>query len=211
MILRRVKILSEVEAAYIAGMIDGDGCLYIGPQKNSSDSYRIVVKVTCKEKLILDWLYEHTGVGNVYVHKAYSPHQHDATYYEYRITSHKDVVDLVERIYPYTVTKKRRCELMYHLGKHMQNRLSGRLTDKEREWRTAIYQEFKSLQSHQPIANEGELGGSPSGIIPSQATHSNKTCVEGVEVSPEIMDISALPDREDMTRAALQSAEVEWI
>jgi len=81
MILNRLKILSEVEAAYIAGSIDGDGCIYIIPQRNSSDSFRVGVKVTCKEKDIVEWLYIHTGVGHIRSQKAYSSHQNNMLFW----------------------------------------------------------------------------------------------------------------------------------
>ena len=161
--------MSEVESAYIAGMIDGDGCLSIGRQTNTSDSYRIVIKIVQKDRQTLDWIHEHTGVGHINVQKSYSAHQHGAIYWQYQITSHKDVVGLLERIYPYTVTKKRRCELVYHLGSNMQHHGGSTLTDDQRKWRKSIYDEFKSLQSHQPIANGGEFGGTPERTIPSQA------------------------------------------
>lgn len=209
MIMRRLKLLSDIESAYIAGAIDGDGCLYMSPQVTSSDSYRMLIKVTCKEKDIVEWLYQHTGVGTLRQQKAYSEHQNNSVYWRWEITSHKDVIDLVEKIYPFTITKKRRCELMYHLGISMQNKVTHQLTEEQRKWRKAVYDEFKSLQSHQPIVNGGELGGSPSGIIPNQALPNESLCKEGVEVSPEIKDTSALPDREDMTRAMEQSLEVE--
>ena len=210
MILRRLKLLSDVEAAYIAGSIDADGCLYMTKQTNTPDSYRIGAKVTCKEKEIIDWLYEHTGVGHVYEQKAYSKHQpKDSVYWLWNVTSHKDVIDLIEHIYPYTITKRRRCELMYHMGKNMQSKSTHKLTDEQREWRKAIYEEFKSLQTHQPATKRGEFGGNPERIIPSQAALTKKSDAEGVEVNPEITDISAPPDREDMTRTTQECVEVQ--
>jgi hypothetical protein len=211
MILRRLKLLSDVESAYIAGLIDGDGCLYMSPQTNTKDSYRLLIKVTCKEKNIVEWLYVTTGVGHLRQQKSYSSHQNGSVYWRWEITSHKDVVDLVEKIYPYTITKKRRCELFYHLGMNMQNKSTHSLTTEQRDWRKAIYDEFRSLQSHHITTNGGEFGGSLSEVIPSQADPSNEIESEGVEVRPEITAISALPDREDMTRAMERSIEVEWI
>lgn len=55
--------MSEVDLAYIAGFLDGEGCF--STQRNSQASIRITVSNTYKP--VLDWLQENFG-GNVRPH-----------------------------------------------------------------------------------------------------------------------------------------------
>ena len=201
MIYRRLEVMSDTELAYLAGLIDGDGCLYMRPSP-SPDSYVMGIQITSCDERLISCVYLLTGVGTMTT--ADYNKKNRKRYWRWSIASHKDIMILIPRLIQYTFTKKRRGELMYAMGRSMSHKKSYNLTDEERLWRKGIYEEFKSLQTHQPIRNSGEFGGTPERTIPSRASEG-----EGVEVSPEIMDISAAPEMEDMTRAIEESVEVE--
>lgn len=199
MIIRRLDIMSDVESAYLAGLIDGDGCVNMGPVGNSPGSFRISAQITSKDKMLIDYVYQTTGVGHVRPNNYKGRHA-----WRWDVTSHKDVILLIKRVHPYIVLKKKVCELIYTMATKVKQRSSTRpLTDDEIMDRWLLFKEYKSLMSHQPIIKRGEFGETPERTIPSQAPNG-----EGVEVSPEIKDISTPPEKEEMTRAAEGSVEV---
>ena len=201
MVFRRISLMSDVESAFLAGLFEGDGCIYLREQPKCRGSYFYGMHITCKDKAIVDFVYATTGVGSVRIS---TNSKRTGTYWRWEVTKHKDVSDLIQRLYPYLIIKKRRAELLYKMGTLLRDNMGMRLTLGEVERRAAIFDEFKSLQGHQPIENGGEFGGNPERTIPSQAPDG-----EGVEVSPEIKDISAAPEMEDMTRATEESVEAE--
>lgn len=60
------KKLSAVQAAYVAGIIDGEGSVMLYRRRIGSVTLRVAVTNTCRE--LLDWLASATGVG--------APHGH---------------------------------------------------------------------------------------------------------------------------------------
>jgi hypothetical protein len=169
------------------------------PVKKSFGSYTMYVHITGRSKRVLDWVHECIGVGSV------KPNNNShGSYWRWQTAAHKDIIELAEKLHPYAVEKKRRWELLYHMGINMRNNGGANLTNEIIHWRDTIFAEFHSLQSHQPVANGDEFGGHLEQTIPSQALKE-----EGVEVSPEITDISVPLEREDMTRATQECVEVE--
>ena len=63
------KVLSEVQRAYIAGLIDADGAIMALIEHHTEKKFkfrvRIEVKLSQKEPFILNWLKDELGIGNV--------------------------------------------------------------------------------------------------------------------------------------------------
>jgi hypothetical protein len=57
-----LKPLSEAQRAYIAGIIDGEGCIYF---RNCCNHYYFEVSVTNTDIKLINWLKETTGLGSV--------------------------------------------------------------------------------------------------------------------------------------------------
>lgn len=60
------RVLVEVDAAYLAGLIDGEGSIMINPRRNTITT-RLVVTNT--HRGVLHWLPEVTGLGKVQAHR----------------------------------------------------------------------------------------------------------------------------------------------
>ncbi len=68
-----MNLLSETEAAYLAGLIDGEGCISITRTRTNASakgckrgfSYRSSVVVAMTDHDVLEWCHRLTGVGNV--------------------------------------------------------------------------------------------------------------------------------------------------
>lgn len=58
-------ILSEVELAYLAGIIDGEGSIFIAKEsKRLAADYMLRLSVTSTDKVLIDWIHRRFG-GNV--------------------------------------------------------------------------------------------------------------------------------------------------
>jgi hypothetical protein len=68
---RTVKELSPVDAAYIAGLIDGEGTVSL-LRKHRQDSRQVVVSVSNTERPLLDYLIEAIGAGKVTGKRVYA-------------------------------------------------------------------------------------------------------------------------------------------
>lgn len=55
--------ITQVQAAYIAGIIDGEG--YIGIQRGTKGTYHLRVAVTSVSEELMNWLQEKTGFGTI--------------------------------------------------------------------------------------------------------------------------------------------------
>ena len=107
--------LTETEKAYIAGIIDGEGCimiLKIARGKNVSHYLKIFVKMTHRQTI--EWL--HGKIGG----KFYTYHHNNGKNwkdcFECNIPT-RTVVDLLKLIYPYLITKKKQAALALEFGK----------------------------------------------------------------------------------------------
>ena len=66
----KIKNMTDLQVAYFAGLLDGEGCVRIGTFKNSAGKlrYRAHVVVGMTDIRPINWLYEHSG-GHIYVDK----------------------------------------------------------------------------------------------------------------------------------------------
>jgi len=99
-----VNKISKLEAAYIAGLFDGEGSLFKQP------SGRLVFTVTQGDygKNVLNYLKDVFGVGTVGIHrKAIGNWQ---AVWRYRIQSTELATQVILSIYPYLKIKNRRVD-----------------------------------------------------------------------------------------------------
>ena len=109
------KEYTDVQIAYLAGIIDGEGSIYIGNfscnPKTGAKYYQTNIEVTNSEKSLLDWLL-HTfgGIVNQYTEKQ-TPKNSRKTYWRWIATGDR-VTHISELILPYLTCKRRQCEIM---------------------------------------------------------------------------------------------------
>ena len=56
--------ITETDKAYLAGIIDGEGCINVTEDKQSTG---IRVEVGSTDPRVIDWIYRKTGIGSVRV------------------------------------------------------------------------------------------------------------------------------------------------
>jgi hypothetical protein len=100
------KQLSEVERAYLAGLLDGDGAIMALIERHSEKRFRFRVRlqinVTQFHREDVAWLPLQTGVGYI---------RRNLKTYQWMVRDQKAVAWLLEMIAPYARSKARQVEL----------------------------------------------------------------------------------------------------
>lgn len=114
-----MKMLTATEAAYIAGILDGEGTIVITfrePRKTCREistnlNIQVVVVMTSKETI--DWLGATTGTeANVYFTKSRNSKHRSSWAWRLPIGEARE---LLPQCLPYMVTKKRNAEILIEL------------------------------------------------------------------------------------------------
>ncbi len=100
------KPLSEVELAYLAGFIDGDGAIMVTLERHAEKKFRFriraTVKITQQSKANVAWLPSATGIGYV---------RSNRTTHEWIVRDQQAIRSFLERIVPYLRCKKKQAEM----------------------------------------------------------------------------------------------------
>ncbi len=103
---------------YLAGLIDGEGCIYGHTLKR--DKYEIIVarlSVKMVDKEIIDWIYKTFG-GFVYKKRDDREKQYH-TLWSWEVSKAEYLIPFLENIIPYLKLKKYRAKLLLDLKKRV--------------------------------------------------------------------------------------------
>jgi len=129
-----VRSLSPTEAAYIAGIIDGEGCIEfkwanrIRRDRKGTPTYRTLIvrlEVPQVDKRLIDWLMEITKEGTRDI-KRYpkNPTYHDQ--HRWRVGYH-GVYRVLKQVYSYLVIKQQKAKLVIdHYDKKFSKKTFGK-------------------------------------------------------------------------------------
>ena len=105
------KTSAEVDRAYLAGLIDGDGCIMACIERHDEKKFgfrvRVSVKITQKENSLLLFLTHKYGVGRVRANNGGTVH----STYDWIVLAEADVEAILDLILPYSKTKHRQIAL----------------------------------------------------------------------------------------------------
>ena len=112
---RLCRELSPVEAAYIAGLFDGEGAVMITQRlrphkRQATPNYSVYVGVTNTNKEVLDWLERVTRFGRVYTSTKASGKRRTA--YRWQANGLWQTGRFLEQLYPFLRIKKKRVHLI---------------------------------------------------------------------------------------------------
>lgn len=112
---RRCKDLSIKEAAYLAGLFDGEGSVGITrrlrPKKGqATPSYGIILSITNTHEGVLRWVCETTGLGAVYCHFLSDGIRKDS--FRWQANGKWHVGRFLEQMLPFLIIKKARVALL---------------------------------------------------------------------------------------------------
>ena len=100
---KHTRILHIADAAYIAGIIDGDGTITLS-RRHKNENRQLVISISNNEKRMLDYIVETTGVGTLTKKCTYNAKH--AINFTYKV-SNRQALDLLQNITPYLKTHKR--------------------------------------------------------------------------------------------------------
>jgi hypothetical protein len=114
------KEYTIAQIAYLAGIIDGEGSIYIGNfssnPKTGTLHYQTNMEVTNTDKGLVDWLIKNFGGRvNIYTAKQTPKNSRKAVYRW--IASGELLTHLCHLLLPYVIIKKRQCEIMIEMRK----------------------------------------------------------------------------------------------
>lgn len=152
-----MREIKDIEWAYMAGLIDADGCIQAPRGGGKNSHWRIEVHLIQKELNIIDNLwYLFGGSVNVVSRKHQSGIKH---YYRWQITGPKCKYFLIG-IEPYLILKKKQALLGIELGSLIREKKAGYIRNLPLEIierREQIAKKIKSLNSPATTECDGSL------------------------------------------------------
>lgn len=149
-------VLSPIEAAYIAGIFDGEG--YVGiwesgkwSKRNFSPRFVITLTITNTSARMLNWIHDRVG-GNIRI--SHLAGQYKATKTCYKLAMYGGrAVELLRVMFPYLLVKKEQAEIVFKLKEitlARDPRVCGisrtRLTEAELEERRELTRQIKEAK-----------------------------------------------------------------
>ncbi len=147
------QVYKPTDLAYFAGIVDGEGCFYIGliPKKSgdgyASAHYRGLLKVDNTAMILIDWLNSIFSGTNSAQCKPVCKGQFRSQVYSWIVTGDR-LLDLCEQVLPYLTIKKRQCEIMIKFRKSYTEKLgSHKLSEESIATRQECFEAVRKLNS----------------------------------------------------------------
>lgn len=125
-----IEQLTELECAYLAGLIDGDGGFYIYEIPTTSKkgtkviNFQSYIKYCSCYEPVIKWVCDKTGCCSIRQQKPAKDRQFEKIVYYTQITG-DSLTQLTKRLLPYLIIKKQHAEIMlkfrstYQEGRHI--------------------------------------------------------------------------------------------
>jgi len=101
---KEVKLLAQTDAAYIGGLVDGEGTVTLS-RRHRSENRRLVISISNTERQLLEYVLNSVGAGKITGKRTYQSHHTPS--YTYTI-SNRQALALLNQIFPYMKTYKAR-------------------------------------------------------------------------------------------------------
>ncbi len=112
--------MTELEKAWLAGIIDGDGCFTISLRKQHNSKIpslniwcQVCITAKTENRWYLDKIVDMVGMGKVYLKKQGSPQGYSVV--TYQTTNFQDTLSLARLVYPYLVLKKEKARKLIEI------------------------------------------------------------------------------------------------
>ena len=137
--------LVPTEAAYIAGLIDGEGTITL-TRKHRDENRQLAITISNTERQLLEYVLDTIGAGKITGKRITSErHTPSFTYALYN----RQALNLLEQIHPYLRTYKvRRSSIILRDYKTLTPR-NGRYSEKQRQLRAEFEQRVLSVKANE--------------------------------------------------------------
>jgi len=192
------KSLKQWEKGYIAGVLDSDGAILL--RRNGRKYNKRALTFVCYLLFVgtpsqVEKIQNILGTSSkIYTHGNRS---------RLVIGKQDEVTSILKRIYPY-LTIKEEANIVFRMRSlHKRYYANKGVPEEVLRERLNLYKRYKQLKcrSGGHTTNWGEFGEILNAYAHGNPEPSSIGDGEGVETSPEIMDSSAPPEREDIVRA----------
>jgi len=150
-----IKEYSIAQCAYLAGIVDGEGSIYIGAfssnPKTGTPHYQTNIEVNNTDKGLIEWLVNVFGGRNHFYTPKQTPKNSRRPIYRWVATGER-VTHLCEIMMPYLVIKRRQAEIMLemrktfkHTGAYIGHQGTPTVSKEILEIRKILEQEMRSL------------------------------------------------------------------
>ena len=147
MLYRTVKALAPVDAAYMAGLIDGEGTVTLS-RRHRNDQRQLVVSIANTERGLLEWTLDTVGAGKITGKRISSPlHTPSFTY----SIANRQALQLLEQIAPYLRSYKvtrTKLILQHYINLTPRN---GRYTEEIHEERDRFLTTVLGIRAQEPV------------------------------------------------------------
>ncbi|HUC95471.1 MAG TPA: LAGLIDADG family homing endonuclease [Candidatus Saccharimonadia bacterium] len=107
------KNISAVNESYTAGFLDADGAIMATIERHKEKRYgfriRVIVKITQKNKTIVDWFRTQYSIGNVV---------HNRATYDWIIRDQSDAYSFIKQLEPYIIVKRKQALIALQILDH---------------------------------------------------------------------------------------------
>jgi hypothetical protein len=142
---------TDVEIGYLAGMIDGEGSIYIQDRKQGNyKHYFPRFQITNTNKEVMYWIKETFG-GTIYLKKRnhIKPHWKDQVEW---FTTRESMDKLLPLIIPHLIIKKKHAKIMQEFRATFSGKAGGkRVPEESLIIRERCYKELKRLNQRGPL------------------------------------------------------------
>lgn len=139
---KQVNKLDITDAAYIAGIIDGEGTITLS-KRHRKENRQLVISVSNNEKQLLDYLLHVIGVGTITKKRTYS--ESHSTNYTYKISNRQAILLLEQTSYYLRTHKQQRASLI--LDKYLKlTPRNGRYSDRMEKDREQFIDDFFKIK-----------------------------------------------------------------
>jgi hypothetical protein len=147
--------VSQVDLAYLAGLIDGEGCFFIGnfmtkskTTGNMYPNYHCILKISSNDVCVLEWVNKTFGARITVLNKKRKDHTRNFVTYDAYFTGNM-LTDLTHLLLPHLKIKKPQAEVMLKMrATFPRSGSSGRYRCPERDsLRAALHRDMHRLNS----------------------------------------------------------------
>jgi len=155
---RRTAQLTDVDAAYIAGLIDGEGTIALS-RRHARDNRQLVVTISSTELELLEWAQVTIRVGRITRKRASAPHHAPGLTY---VVANRQALDLLRQVAPFLRSYKRRRALLALTDYLAVTPRNGKYSPALRAARDRFEREFAAIaiRRQPPLRQDG---GHPAG------------------------------------------------
>jgi hypothetical protein len=140
---KEVKLLDQTDAAYIAGLIDGEGTVTLS-RRHRNENRHLVVSISNTDRPLLEYVLNSVGAGKITSKR--TSQSHHTPSYTYAISNRQALV-LLDQMSPYLKTyKSKRSKIILRDYIRLTPR-NGHYTAEIKQARTDFEQEVMSIRS----------------------------------------------------------------